>query len=542
MLFAAVLAAQVLEDDGAVYRCQGLTAAEQTVAEGWASYARAKYLLDSRSPDFESIAAHLVRCLMALPEAKTPFRLLVYIRGSRKDIAGLASDLGKVAKVQPDNAFINLAYSEALRDSGQKEAGVAHLRAFQDRTSWQDVSATIALLEIMQADAAPAEAEKLLQQVLRRKNMRKNLRLQLYRAEFILRAAARQVEKLPSEEQARHLASAKKQSLSIVQKVLADPACRTQGEIFTSLLPSLHKLALWEELNHLLDNWAEEFQDTQFWYEQKLLVLQKLQKSSELQLLAEQLRALPELPNDLLERLALAYQELQDYARAREIYEGLHFRNLPILRYRLQLAWLYLVEDKPKMGLAILTPVRELPFRGYLLQAALWRAMHEPEKALQSYAQAEKTAIAGQQSVELDDSFYTSYATVAESMGKIDLSLELFRKAYQLNPESPNVCNGLGYTLADYQRELSFAAELIDKAVQAEPKNVAFLDSLAWVRFRQGDASGALEAMILTLQYLQPGFDSDGIISKHAAEIFAANGLQIMADFFQQQSKWNVQD
>ncbi|NLF93572.1 MAG: tetratricopeptide repeat protein, partial [Oligosphaeraceae bacterium] len=226
----------------------------------------------------------------------------------------------------------------------------------------------------------------------------------------------------------------------------------------------------------------------------------------------------------------------------REIYEGLHFRNLPVLRYRLQLAWLYLMEDKAKMGLALLTPVRELPFRGWLLQAVLWRSLNEPAKALQSYAQAEKAALAAEDAAGLDHTFYTSYALAAEISGQIDQALALFRKAYQLSPDNPDACNGLGYTLADNRRELPFAAELIAKAVQADPDNVAFLDSLAWVRFRQQDFPGALEAMIRTLQLMQSGFDADGVISKHAAEIFAANGLQLMADFFQLQSQWNIQE
>ncbi|NLZ63368.1 MAG: tetratricopeptide repeat protein [Lentisphaerae bacterium] len=537
---AAVLSGAVCLADSAAYRIRSLTAAEYSEAAGWASYARAKYLLNSRSSDLEAIAGHLVGALMSLPDALQPFQLLVFLRGTSKDMGALAADLGKIAKVHPEHSFINIAYSEALSNSGQATAGIAHLRAFLERCAWQDVPAAVALLEMTQARSLE-EADKLLRLLLR-KPIRNDARLRLCQAEFVLRAAVKRSADLPPEARAASLEAAKAESRAILQQIVNEPSSRSQWDVFMALLPALGRLELWDELNTLLDSCSEEFKDTQLWYEHKLIVLQKLEDRTALQALAAKLLSLPELPNDLLERIALAYQELQDYAQAREIYERLHFRNLPVLHYRLQLAWLYLMEGKAKMGLALLTPVRELPFRGWLLQAALWRSLDEPEKALQSYAQAEKVALAAADSVELNHSFYTSYGLIAENLGKIEQALALFRKAYQLSPDNPDVCNCLGYTLADYQRELPFAAELIDKAIKAEPDNVAFLDSLAWVRFRQQDFSAALEAMIRTLQLMQSGFDADGIISKHAAEIFAANGLQLMADFFQLQAEWNIQE
>ncbi|TDO12507.1 tetratricopeptide repeat protein [Halomonas ventosae] len=62
------------------------------------------------------------------------------------------------------------------------------------------------------------------------------------------------------------------------------------------------------------------------------------------------------------------------------------------------------------------------------------------------------------------------------------------------DPTNANALNSLGYTLADADVEgrLDEARALIERAHALEPDNPAILDSLGWVRYRQGDAEGAL--------------------------------------------------
>jgi tetratricopeptide (TPR) repeat protein len=59
-----------------------------------------------------------------------------------------------------------------------------------------------------------------------------------------------------------------------------------------------------------------------------------------------------------------------------------------------------------------------------------------------------------------------------------------FRKVLALNPSSASALNYLGYMLADQNVRLSEALEMIKQAVDQEPYNSAFLDSLGWVYFR----------------------------------------------------------
>ncbi|MDR5867669.1 tetratricopeptide repeat protein [Halomonas koreensis] len=62
------------------------------------------------------------------------------------------------------------------------------------------------------------------------------------------------------------------------------------------------------------------------------------------------------------------------------------------------------------------------------------------------------------------------------------------------DPDNANALNALGYTLADEDIEgrLDEARELIERAHALAPDNPAILDSLGWVRYRQGDPEAAL--------------------------------------------------
>jgi Flp pilus assembly protein TadD len=91
-------------------------------------------------------------------------------------------------------------------------------------------------------------------------------------------------------------------------------------------------------------------------------------------------------------------------------------------------------------------------------------------------------------------------------------------------PEDPTLLNALGYTLADHSLELAHAEALIRRALVVMPDNPAALDSLGWVRFRQGDARAA--AVMLERAY---SLDHDGEIAAHWGEALWASGQRSAA-------------
>ena len=73
-----------------------------------------------------------------------------------------------------------------------------------------------------------------------------------------------------------------------------------------------------------------------------------------------------------------------------------------------------------------------------------------------------------------------------EKQKKEEKSEAEFRKVLEIDPDRADTLNYLGFMLADRNVKLNEALQMITKAVNQEPNNGAYLDSLGWVYFRMG--------------------------------------------------------
>ena len=110
-------------------------------------------------------------------------------------------------------------------------------------------------------------------------------------------------------------------------------------------------------------------------------------------------------------------------------------------------------------------------------------------------------------------------AVILERAGRVKESVEVLERLLQERPDDPVLMNALGYTLADHSLDLGRAEGLIHKALSATPDSPAVLDSLGWVRFREGDAKGALPE----LQHAY-ALEHDADIAAHWGEALWASG------------------
>ena len=110
-------------------------------------------------------------------------------------------------------------------------------------------------------------------------------------------------------------------------------------------------------------------------------------------------------------------------------------------------------------------------------------------------------------------------AVILERAGRIKESVEVLERLLQERPDDPVLMNALGYTLADHNIDLSRAEGLIHKALLATPDSPAVLDSLGWVRYRQGDPKGAVP-------HLEHAYslEHDADIAAHWGEVLWASG------------------
>ncbi|MBI84578.1 MAG: hypothetical protein CMJ81_15400 [Planctomycetaceae bacterium] len=83
-------------------------------------------------------------------------------------------------------------------------------------------------------------------------------------------------------------------------------------------------------------------------------------------------------------------------------------------------------------------------------------------------------------------------------------------------PEDTGALNDLGFLYADRGKRLRRSLEMVTKAVEVEPENEAYLDSLGWALFRSGDYARAVG-------YLEKASDRenpDAVILDHLGDVY----------------------
>ena len=108
---------------------------------------------------------------------------------------------------------------------------------------------------------------------------------------------------------------------------------------------------------------------------------------------------------------------------------------------------------------------------------------------------------------------------------KLDLAEQTFRKVLQQDPGSAGALNYLGYMMADHNKNLEESLGMIKKAVELEPENAAYLDSLGWAYFKLGNYDLAEQ----NLRRAMERNPNDATMHDHLGELYAKTGKLKMA-------------
>lgn len=107
-----------------------------------------------------------------------------------------------------------------------------------------------------------------------------------------------------------------------------------------------------------------------------------------------------------------------------------------------------------------------------------------------------------------------------ERTGRAEEAATAFQQLLAQSPDFAPALNYLGYMWAERGENLSEAIELVHRAVDLEPDNGAYLDSLGWAYFQRGDLSEAREFLERAVE-LMP---ADPTVLEHLADVFVALG------------------
>ncbi len=78
-------------------------------------------------------------------------------------------------------------------------------------------------------------------------------------------------------------------------------------------------------------------------------------------------------------------------------------------------------------------------------------------------------------------------ALVYDGMKKYDECDRLYEEGLKIDPNNVLIMNNYGYSLADRNIQIDRALVMAKKAIEAQPENGSFLDTIGWVYFRLGD-------------------------------------------------------
>lgn len=116
--------------------------------------------------------------------------------------------------------------------------------------------------------------------------------------------------------------------------------------------------------------------------------------------------------------------------------------------------------------------------------------------------------------------------SVYEREKKYELAEEQFKKVLAADPLNAAASNYLGYMLADRGVRLEESVKLIQKALQIEPNNGAYLDSLGWAYFKMN----RLDLAEIDLGKAARLIRNDPTIHEHLGRVYLQMGKEAQAE------------
>jgi tetratricopeptide (TPR) repeat protein len=116
--------------------------------------------------------------------------------------------------------------------------------------------------------------------------------------------------------------------------------------------------------------------------------------------------------------------------------------------------------------------------------------------------------------------------SIYEREKKYDLAEQQFKKVLTADPLNGAAANYLGYMLADRGVRLEESVGYIEKALQTDPNNGAYLDSLGWAYFKMNK----LDLAELNLEKAERLISNDPTIHEHLGRVYLQEGKKRQAE------------
>ena len=510
VLMVGAACAEAVKDVGASLEIDPrLSLSEEREYKSWASYIRAQLCRADESFGLKNYHRYIGEALNFAPESEYLLEQWCLGRDLPRQPERHAADLKPIWEEHPESVRLTMLYLDLLIQSGRSpfvEKNLRHALHVCEKGDLTNahVAAACYWRDCHNSEKESGEAEG----IGRFKRFTSNLASSRYRRKSLWHAR----------KAANWAGDLEAMSAFALSNVFSSFGC-------------------WEEqIDFLLDLFDDEGRPMDkmvWWCMDYVRALRELKRDDELKEALEGIQFGRDWNHHLLETAAEAYLELKDYDRACEMFEMLSQKEPGNLRYRLMVAHICLANNQSVKGLAALAPLRGLPPVGCELKARLLAQHGEHQKAYDEYMALLKIDEKGdlREQWRPRAPFYDGLVMTCLGLDKKDEALQYVKALYEMDPEDAHGCNFYGYLLADFNRELDLAEKLVAKALAAEPDNPAYLDSMAWIRYRQGRHGEALEEMCKVLENNGLSQDPEGEISEHLAAILKALGYDATAEY-----------
>ncbi|TYB34106.1 MAG: tetratricopeptide repeat protein [Flexistipes sinusarabici] len=192
--------------------------------------------------------------------------------------------------------------------------------------------------------------------------------------------------------------------------------------------------------------------------------------------------------------IALAYEALKEYDKAEKYYkETLKIRS-DYTQAKKRLAFVYFSQGAYDKALDVLADVSEV-YRDvdfYRIKSAVYERKGNLKKAVDVLNE-------GLKSNPDSETLLMNKAFVIEKKGDLNTTIDIAKKVLKINDNNDVALNFLAYLYAENDMKLEKALELVNRALEIDGNNPAYLDTKAWIFYKQKRYEQAKEYQIKAL-------------------------------------------
>ena len=147
-------------------------------------------------------------------------------------------------------------------------------------------------------------------------------------------------------------------------------------------------------------------------------------------------------------------------------------------------------------------------------------ALAQIYEQIKDYPSAEKLLLAYVQKNDKDEHIYFMLGAINERQKKYKDAEGYFKKALSLKPDYADALNYLGFMLVDRGERLNESMKYIEKALELDKDNGAYLDSLGWGYYK-------LNKLDLAAEYLKKAtliYPENAVIYDHLGDVYFKQG------------------